>query len=107
MCWKFVFFYPWLHDLELLVLELFHLHSSSLWRADNTIFTKLNIKAPFPLGPSVSINPQPSNMFEICKSPPGGLIEDLRYLNLQVYIIALNNMGHCQQYFGLKPTNHE
>ena len=36
-----------------------------------------------------------------------GLIEDLRYLNLQVYIIALNNMGHCQQYFGLKPTNHE
>ena len=100
MCWKFVSFYPWLHDLELLVLELFHLHSSSLWpRADTTIFTKLNIKAPFPLGPS--------NMFEIRKSPPGGLIEDLRYLNLQVYIIALNNMGHCQQYFGLKPTNHE
>ena len=36
------FFYPSLHDLELLVLELSALHSSSLWRTDTKVFPTLN-----------------------------------------------------------------
>ena len=63
---------PQLHDLKLLVLELFHLamQFSSLWRTDTTVVFKLN-KPPLSNKPSVSIKP-PSNGLEINK-PPGGL----------------------------------
>ena len=71
--WKVGFvFDPRLHELQLPVLSFSTLHSSSLWKADTTIFAKLN-------KPSLSSMP-PSNVFEINKPPPppGGLIEDLR-----------------------------
>ena len=59
-----------------LYLSFFNLHSSLLWRADTTIFSKLN-KSP----PPFSNNPS-SNMFEINKPPPPppeGLIVQLQY----------------------------
>ena len=45
--WKFGFvFDPLLHDLQLLVLELFHFVFSSLWTTDAIVFAKLNKLPP-------------------------------------------------------------
>ena len=61
--WRFGFdFDPRLHDLKLLVLDLFYnLYSSSLWRTDTIVVSKLN-KPP----------PPASNKLETNKPPPGG-----------------------------------
>ena len=37
-----IFFYPRLHNLQLLVLELFYLFFYSLWRTDTIVFANLN-----------------------------------------------------------------
>ena len=72
-CWKVGFLFdPRLHELQLPVLSFSSLHSTSLWRADTTIFAKLNNPSLSNI-PLVSIKP----VIEINK-PPTGLIEDLR-----------------------------
>ena len=70
-------FDPQLYELQLPVLSFSTFHSGSLWRANTTIFAKLN-KPPPPLSNTlpVSIKP-PSKAFEI-NMPPGELVEDLR-----------------------------
>ena len=59
------------------------LYSSSLWRTDTIVVSKLNILS----APSL-LSSSPSNGFEINKPPPGGgLIEDFRYeKNLDITI---------------------
>ena len=54
---------PLLHDLKLLVLELFHLYSCSLWRAHTIVVSKLN-KPPS----QISLT---SNKLELNKPPWG------------------------------------
>ena len=105
MCWKFFFFFILgCMTLNFLYLSFSTLHSSSLWRADTT-FTKLN-KPPFPIGPLSLLTPNPSNVFEINKSLQG--------VNRGFTVSEPPSLYHClkqhgtlQQYFGLKPTNHE
>ena len=75
-CWKVGFvFDPQLYELQLPVLSFSTFHSGSLWRANTTIFAKLN-KPPSLIRSPVSIKP-PSKAFEI-NMPPGELVEDLR-----------------------------
>ena len=69
-------FDPQLYELQLPVLSFSTFHSGSLWRADTTIFAKLN-KPPSLIRPPVSIKHPLSKVFEINK-PPGELVEDLR-----------------------------
>ena len=70
-----------LHDVQVLVLELVALYSSSLWRTDTIVFVKLN-------KPLSQISPPPPwNVLEIIK-PRRGFIEDLgrRAVLLQEYV---------------------
>ena len=67
---------------NLLFLTFFTLYSSSLWRTDTIVPSKLNKPPPPSNKPFVSTNPPPdipSNELEINKPSGGkGLMEDLR-----------------------------
>ena len=69
-------FDPQLYELQLPVLSFSTFHSGSLWRADTTIFAKLNKSPPSLIRPPSLLSP-PSKVFEI-NMPPGELVEDLR-----------------------------
>ena len=81
---KFGFvFDPWLHELQLLYLNISTLHCSFLWRTDSIAYVKLN-------KPTLTNKP-PTNVLEINKPP--GVWNNQCYL-LYLYSMVLSPRSH-------------